>query len=791
MRIVLFLCMVVAFVYGKPKYTIAIVLDAKTPQYEEFEKGLKTEITQLLSRDFQVTFPKSHRYNGKGSYKRIRYIIDKELRSNTSDMVITIGVLSSSYIAKKKSLRKPVIATMIIDPKMQKIPLNEKRGISNRHNLNYIRPFGGIDDDIETIFDVFDPKKVVVLVDADMLQVDKKIVSHLKKKFQKKVKDVTILSIKGDVAPTLDKIGIDIDVAYVTPLFSITKEQKKQLYNGLIKRRVKSFTAFGASDVELGALLADNSKADLKKITRQIALNVQQIALGHDAGVQDVDFVSNRSIYINMDTASKLGYKPSWELLSRTTIVESADKDKKSVATIESIMDLAVVRNLDIEAANYGVSKSKSELRRAKGGYLPQINLGVEARQIDQDRATASLGLLNEVNVDGYLLLSQQLYNAKLFSQVSINRHFLNSQMHSEDFIKLQIGLQVAQQYINILKLQNILKIQKQNLELTKQNLKAAKVRLQIGVGNVKDIYRWESKLANDKNTLLQTLVSVKQAKNTLLTLLNLKTSQDLNLEDVELDDNIFMTKHKDIQNYFVEQEKFEKFKSYLVKLAQANMPSLAQYDQLVKTKQEIVSMEKKAMYIPNISLEGGVRTHFIQSSNTVRDNDPNLNKYPYADNTDWDVGVYVRFPLYEGGAQQAQIEAAQFELEQAYTKRNKLKNDVTNNLINALYQSRALFLSIKLAQTALENSKKNLAVTQDIYNQGNSSIIYLLDAQSDTLRAALELNNIKYEFLKYLLSVQYYIGQVNFNIDEAQWNEWYNNLITYENNYYFTKGER
>ena len=784
MRLVAFLFVLVTFVSAKTTYVVSFILDAQTKQYLEFEKGLKKEIKKLLSRDLKVVFPRSNRYNGKWDFKRIRYLVERELNSHASDMVITIGVLSSAYVAKKKHLPKPVVATMVIDPQMQGIPLNKKRGISNRHNLNYIRPFGAIDDDIETIYEVFRPKKIVVLVDKDMRMLQSDVAQYIKKKVEKKVKDVQVLFVDNNLQKTLGKIDKTTDLVYVTPLFSVGDDQKKELYKRLSDKGVKSFAAVGASDVELGALMADNAKTDIKKLTRQIALNIQQIVLGSDAGVQDVNFVSNRSIYINMDTASKIGYKPSWELLSRASVVEGEAQEKTNLATIESIIDLSIVRNLDIEAAKLGVHKSEADLKRAKGGYLPQLNIGVEARQIDQDRATASLGLLNETNVDAYVLLSQQLYNPRVFSQVSINRHFLDSQMRSEDFIKLQIGLQAAQQYINILKLQNTLKIQKQNLELTKQNLKAAKVRLQIGVGNVKDIYRWESKLANDKNTLLQTLVSVKQAKNTLLTLLNLKTSHQIDVEDVEIDDDVFMTQHPQIQQYFTHQEKFEKFKEYLVMLAKKNMPSLSQYDAIIKTKQEIVDMEQKVMYIPNISIEGGVRTHFIKSSNSVRDDDPNLEKYPYADGTDWDVGVYARFPLFEGGAQQAQIEAAKYDLKQAYAKRDKLQNDIVNNLLNALYQSRALFLSIKLAQSALENSKKNLAVTQDIYNQGNSSIIYLLDAQSDTLRAALQLNDIKYSFLKYLLSVQYYIGQVNFHLDDAEWIEWYNRLVAFENGY-------
>ena len=780
MRILLFFLAFSALLYAEQSYRISFIIDGKTKQYDAFAQSLKQEVSKLLSRDIKVVFPKSKRYYGHWNYNRIEWIIDKELRSSSSDMIITIGILSSSAIAKKKTLPKPVVATMIIDPEMQGIPLNKKRGISNRHNLNYIRPFGAIDDDIVTIKEIFKPKSIAVCVDSTLFAHNKNITRYIKKKFKKKIQKLQIVVVDKNISQVVEKIDPATDVVYTTPLLSLDREQKKEFYALLAAKKFKTFAAQGAGDVELGALLADNGKTDFKKFTRQLALNIQQIVLGSDAGTQDVNFVTNKSVYINLATASKIGYKPSWELLSLATVVDGAG-DKKGVASIESIMDLSIERNLDVKAANFSVGQSKAHYKGAKSGYLPQVNIGVEARQVDQDRATASLGLLNETSADAYLLLAQQIYNQKVFSQVSINRHFLKSQMHSEDFVKLQIGLQAAQQYINVLKFENTLKIQKQNLELTKQNLKAANVRLQIGVGSVKDIYRWESKLANDKNTLLQTLVNVKQAKNTLLTLMNLNTARELNLEDLKIDDPVFLTHHKEIQEYFIDQQKFEKLKAYLLSVAKKNMPSLSQYKEIVKTKQEIVNMEEKVMYIPTISVEGGMRTHFIKSSNTVRDDDPYLQKYPYADSTDWDIGVYVRYPLYEGGAQKAQLEAAKFDLEQVYAKRNKLENDIANNLLNSLYQSRALFLSIKLAKTALENSKKNLAVTKDIYNQGNSSIIYLLDAQSDTLRAAVQLNDTKYNFLKYLMSVQYYIGQVNFNLDESEWSEWYSGLVKFK----------
>ncbi len=780
MRFFIFVLLLSVFAWAKPTYRIAVVLDADTKEYHAFETGLKKEIKKLLSRDFRVVFPKKLRYDGKWNYAKIKRYINKALKDKRSDLVITIGILSSHYIATRRSFNKPVIATSVLNPVMEGIPYNSKRGISNKHNLNYISAYSTIDDDIATIKEVIAPEKITVLIDGKLLKNDIRIGKQLQRRLKKEFKKVVIMGVGNNVEQILKAIPKDTDLLYITPMFEMSQQQKKALYEGFIDLKKSSFAATGYIDVLLGALLANNGTTDMKRLIRQIALNVQQIALGFEAGLQEVNFVSNQSLYINMRTASLIGFKPSWELISRATVVESSDAGLDRIS-LENIMDKAVLSNLDVKVSKESLKQSEAELKKAKGLYLPQLSVGFEAMQVDQDRATASLGILNETRADAYILFSQQLFNQKVISRVSVNKHYFKSQNYAQDFAKLQVALQAAQQYINILKLENTLIIQKKNLELTKQNLKAAKVRKAIGVGNVKDIYRWESKLANDKKVLLQTLVSIKQAKNTLLNILNMPYSTDIKISDIDLEDPVFLTHYKEMQDYFLKQEQFEKLRDYFVYLSLSHMPSISQYKEILKAKKELLKMDKKALYLPDVSVEGMVRQHFVESSNSVRDDDPNLADYPYADNTDWNIGFYIRFPLYQGGAKLAQIEASKAQYLQTRAKEKKLINDIQNNLLNALYQSRALYLSIKLATEALDNSQKNLAVATDIYNQGNSSIIYLLDAQSDTLRAALALNDVKYDFLKYLLTVQYYIGQVNFDLDENEWQEWYEKLKNFE----------
>jgi len=98
----------------------------------------------------------------------------------------------------------------------------------------------------------------------------------------------------------------------------------------------------------------------------------------------------------------------------------------------------------------------------------------------------------------------------------------------------------------------------------------------------------------------------------------------------------------------------------------------------------------------------------------------------------------------------------------------------------NALYQAKASYLSIKLAEHASASSKKNLALIKSVYDQGNIGIIELLDAQHTALRAALIENNTRYNFMRDLLVLQHNIGQVNFDLNDQEWNQWLSSLTKY-----------
>jgi outer membrane protein TolC len=116
-----------------------------------------------------------------------------------------------------------------------------------------------------------------------------------------------------------------------------------------------------------------------------------------------------------------------------------------------------------------------------------------------------------------------------------------------------------------------------------------------------------------------------------------------------------------------------------------------------------------------------------------------------------------------------------------AQSQQRDVENNVERDIRNALYQAKAAYLSIDLSHDAYIAANKNLEHMTAIYQQGNGDILHLLDAQNSTLRAALVENNTRYGFMADLLRLQRNIGQVNFNIEDDEREEWREKIKEFE----------
>jgi len=785
MRTLLLLFIISLTLWAKPTYTIAIVTDGPTDFNEDFEEQMKDEIDQLLGRDFEVRFPEKLRYDGGWDYKKIRRDVDKALNSRQNSLVITLGMLSSQIAVQKKHFKKPLIAATIINPKMQGAPY--KNGTSGKHNLTYINGYFDIKDDIEVIKEIMPMEKVGVIINEHLYNNAPHVVKYIKDSFKNRGIKTQIIPAYKDLNKIIDAIEPDVDFIYVTPLFEKNDEERRNLYSALRLKELPSFSALGRDDVELGALFGNIPAADNKRLIRQIALQVQQISLGFDPARLSVNFKPYPALSLNSQTAQEVGFTPSWDLISRSTILEADDTDSHYFS-IEEIMDRAVGYNLSILQAEQQIDVTELNVDKSDAMFYPQIDFKLEGKQIDDGRVIKSLGLMQKNEINGELILRQSIYNQNAYANISINKAFMSATEHEVDHAKLEIAMQASLLYLKILQFKNRLELQKSNLELSKNNLRSAITKQDIGIGNQSDIYRWESKIANDKKDVLFTHATIQKTQFTLNALLNLPQKLPLNFEKVTMEDPVFLTHDKKIRDYFENPAGFAVFEEFLVQEGRKNSPQLHQFAALEEAKALVAEASAASLYSPDVFFQIGARYKFLDNEpQTPGSFSPNQTQQEVVEGLDsfgqfeYEVGIVATLPLYTGGYQTAEREAAKAALLTAQSQQQEVENHVERDIRNALYQAKAAYLSIDLSHDAYIAANKNLEHMTAVYQQGNGSILNLLDAQNNTLKAALVENNTRYGFMADLIRLQRNIGQVNFNIDEDERQEWADKIQEFE----------
>jgi hypothetical protein len=125
---------------------IGIVRDGPAGRLPDITGIVKEEILRVTAREFDVRFPAEMTIHGNWKIADIKKAVDTLLADPKVDLVITLGYLATNYVCHKGKLPKPVVAPIVVDAKLQNLPL--KDGASGVKNLSYIDPFISFERDI-------------------------------------------------------------------------------------------------------------------------------------------------------------------------------------------------------------------------------------------------------------------------------------------------------------------------------------------------------------------------------------------------------------------------------------------------------------------------------------------------------------------------------------------------------------------------------------------------------------------------------------------------------------------
>jgi len=758
-----------------PIYNIGILIDGSTPRDLARIALFKREIGKMAEGEFRANLPKSMTVSGRGTAAGVKKGLRRLLENPDVDLIVTLGPMASSLAWQGKEYGKPVVAPYVLSSVVEAV-----KSMGKEHtpaNLVAITPAYYLDRE------VLDMRKVVPFSHLTLL-LDRREVAALPE-LEKMARwlaneytiHVNVVAVGNSAADALQALPEGTEAVMVGPLYHLDDAGINKLVKGLIQRRIAGFSLLDRSLVDAG-LLAGDVPADMEEqLARRTAVAVQDILLGASTDSLAIAFARGRDLTINMATARAIDRYPSLAVTTGANLLNEERENIKRRLTLQQAVAEALKANLDLQSAHRRVAAGEYGVREAWGALLPQIGVATGAASMDEDRARLAGGSSPERSLTGSATLAQQLYSERSWAGYEVEQYNQKARQQDLDMVRLNITHQASVAYLNVLRSKAIEQLYKDNLKLTQANLDRARIRMTTGVAGPDEVYRWETKFATDKMQVLERESITLDAMQGLNRILHRPLQERFVASETHLSDPLLIVGDKLFFELMNNPRHLQAFREFSVQEAWADRPELQSLDAAIKASERLNKAASRELWLPEFSVEGKVDQYFAEDGAGQRhDTEGGL------DDTDWQIGVFARLPLYAGGSQAARSGRTGEEAARLRIERQALAERIGQDMLAALNRTRASYPGISLSREAAEAARRNLALITDSYIQGIKSIIDLLDAQNQALTADQAAANAVYNFLVDLMGVQRAMGSFVIFAPEEQRKAWFDRALAHLN---------
>ncbi len=731
--------------FAQSLYRIGTVVDGSQTQLNAQRDLFISEINKVSEGEFSLTFPKNKQLNGNFSIETTDKQIARLENDPDVDMVLLIGGISSQLALKKNILYKPTFAPFIYNVSLSGVSHTEN--FSNIRNLNYLTDELTLNEEIQTFSHIVPFTHLAILVDESQYRLFSKTAERLIVEIQQKGITLQFIRVSDSKENISAKIPANTQAVMLAPLPSLNSKAAKSLYAELIKRKLPTYALGEGDRVKDGVLISQVPSSDRVRRARSTALNMLAVMRGEQAQKQPVAFEEKRSVYINMATARALGIHLRYSVLDNAILLHET-KEKKPKLTFESIAQEAIHANLGLIASRLGVQADEENVAEVRSVLFPHVSAEVGYTQLNSENPYVKNGFYPEKSSDGTLKVQQILFSEKALANLEIQKKLHVAVEQKQRALELEVIKQTSTLFLNMLVAQTQYKIQTDNLALTKSNLELAKGRVEAGTTDMSDVYYWQSTIASVKQNVLHVKAEVEKAKDALNRVLNRNISDRFEIESVSLNDPQIRKNLDTVLAMLVDQDSYNAIEKFLFQEAMANSCELRQLDaQLSAQKRQLLSNER-AYYVPNIIAAGEVSHVFNETRSP-------LAGISLENQTDWQAGVKISLPLYEGGARDAKTSRTRLNLQQTQMMYIDTKQSIEQQIRNDLHSIEASYPSIALATQATNAAHKSFEIVRENYAQGTRSVSDLLTAQNNALVAEQSATNTNYRFLIDMLQLQ------------------------------------
>ncbi|MBV6429817.1 MAG: hypothetical protein KIPDCIKN_04392 [Haliscomenobacter sp.] len=751
-------------------FKVAIVSDAAEQADHFFERAIKGEISALLSTRYDLSFTEVYT---NGNLNAINQEIAAIYEKKQADVLVGVGVFSSKMLANQSAFPIPSMATiqLINEDSTDSLLPNTVSGIPN---FTYINSPFNIANGITVLKEICRCTKVAVLTHPYLSA------------FGLSAKDIYAdteiewIGLEPDLSSTISKIPEEVEGVYVlSPLTNYSSEEIRVFFDGLIQRKLPSFSLLDSPMLQQGAYAAFAVSDNLNKIPRRIAINIEKITAGQNPKDFPVHIESfTNQLVVNMETVNKIGKYPNWTLLDNALLVNINKPNTTRGLSLKAAIAEGIQNNLGYQIETKQTQISAQEVRLAKSNYLPQLGVESTGFFLDSNTVNSSFGTLGRFNWTAGASFSQLILSEPAMANIAIQKLLFESQQKAQKQSELDVILEVAQRYFNYMQVLAVAELQNNNIKAVSQNLAIAKNKENVGYSGASDVYRWQTELDLAKTEWYATNAQLKAAGYQLNETLNRPIDEVFAIESSENISQFLEELDQLFVSLIQDQASFKQLADFMVKEAQQNLPEIQQIQLAIAAQERLLKSNQRSFYMPTLAFGA----NYDYPIATVNPGAPlPIPGVEINNNPTWNAAFNVSIPLFAGGSRKFEKQKTEVGLYQLQAQQKDVNNllelQVRANmeLVNASYNN------IRLTRSAAEAAEKNIEIVRDLYQSGQVDVITSVDAQNSLLGAQINATNAAYQFMLDFFALQRSIGAYTFLATETQRAEFLQRFLNFK----------
>lgn len=779
-----------AFVFDGPSDKNKVVL-------EKFQKT----ITRSLLPDYKAQFPKDLIFTGDWTEKGAIAASDKALKSRAR-MVISLGYMSSNYYSEMKNKNKYVVTI-------------DQYGLRDFGD-KFFNPIQQMANDFTT-FKVLVPdiKKTAILMNENYYKTKSDWNSVISKKLQEKKCDLNyvVVPVNTNVSASLSKMPSDVDSVFITPLYNLSTEQRKELYKILNDKKLPTFSSVGKEDVELGALLGTSTMDVDKKLAEATSFNIHGVLHGNVVKNEKIPFYDDKVLFYNSDSGEIVGYTPPLRLLNNSVTITHKQLPTYDLGALINTLDES---NLDIARKNYLINAARRSVASAYLRYLPTLRLDLGYQTYNSDYAESYAAVPTRVGAFT-IGMDQILYSPDLVTNIIVKHKKLKFNKAEAALTKANTEYQTANLYIETLMMENMIKVQEEQVQEMRENLAIARVREKTGKCGYEEVLRWAGEVSEAEKKLLAMQADYKNLKVHISKLLNKDQKADFAFKPLTASDPAFFTTDLHVIDHVRNPEKLGKFTDMLVQEVIYLSPETTKLKAAIAMKKAEMSNYGQKFFMPNakMSLEyttqfdrhipyeeaghnqlkgsqGAASSAAAQATAVQNGATPEqalaagANAFAYGyynspylglDKNSFRFFVGAQWKPIEGGHKFAEIARCKAELNELNTYLEEVNTEIEMQVRTVVNRAISKYFMIEKSYKAMFAQAENYQTVKAKYLLGEVPINQLADAQHLYFGAKIDALNSQYEFFKELIWVQRGLLSVNWVNASDEAKDWINKI--------------